>query len=57
MNKVKLNASESKFMVIAQSKNKLTSIQGEVESHQIEIDIEPLKRVLVFNTTVDHKAF
>jgi hypothetical protein len=48
MNKVKLNASKSKFMVIAQSKNKLTSIQGEVESHQIEIDNEPLERVLVF---------
>jgi hypothetical protein len=46
--KVKLNTSKSKFMVIAKSKNKLTAIQSTVESHKIEIESQPLERVLVF---------
>jgi hypothetical protein len=46
--KVKLNTSKSKFMVIAKSKNKLTSLTNEINSTPLEIENQFLELVEVF---------
>jgi ribosomal protein S4 len=46
--KVKLNVSKSKFMVIAKSKNKITSFQPEIDLQPIKIESEVISRVEVY---------
>jgi ribonucleases P/MRP protein subunit RPP40 len=46
--KVKLNVSKSKFMVIAKSRNKITSLQQDIEAQPIKVENEVLCRVEVY---------
>jgi hypothetical protein len=48
LNKVKLNAKKSKFLIIAKSNNKLTTLRPEIICNPIVIEGEALEQVYVF---------
>jgi hypothetical protein len=48
INKVKLNTSKTKFMIIAKSKKKLTSLKEDIKNNEILIENVCIERVNVF---------